>query len=72
MVHRVPSGTPPSPGEKRSGKLASVPPSPPRSSKRMKSAEQRDSQAEDIADLEHEDPSDEADGLDAGICDKRI
>ncbi|KAK3236447.1 hypothetical protein CYMTET_53415 [Cymbomonas tetramitiformis] len=64
---------PPSPGEKRSGKPPSVPPSPPRISKKGKAAEQPGShEDEDIADLEYEDPWHEADGLDTDVHDSCI
>ncbi|KAK3273745.1 hypothetical protein CYMTET_18029 [Cymbomonas tetramitiformis] len=72
IVRRAPSGTPPSPGEKRSGKPASVPPSPPRTSKKGKAAAQGDAQDEDIADLEYEDPWHEADGLDVEVYDQHV
>ncbi|KAK3242970.1 hypothetical protein CYMTET_47357 [Cymbomonas tetramitiformis] len=72
IVRRAPSGTPPSPGEKRSGKPASVPPSPPRTSKKGKAAAQGDLQDEDIADLEYEDPWHEADGLDVEVYDQHV
>ncbi|KAK3278926.1 hypothetical protein CYMTET_13169 [Cymbomonas tetramitiformis] len=69
-VKRAPTATTahkpaPSPGEKRSGKPASVPPNPPRIYKKGNAAEQGTQEDEDIADLEYEDPWDQADGLDA-------
>ena len=72
IVQRAPSGTLPSPGEKRSGKPASVPPSPPRSSKKGKAAMLGDSQDEDIADLGYEDRWHEADGLDVEVYDQHV
>ncbi|KAK3274156.1 hypothetical protein CYMTET_17641 [Cymbomonas tetramitiformis] len=57
---------PPSPREKRSGKPASVPPSPPRlRNKKGRAVKQRDHHDEDVADLQSGDPWDEADGQDA-------
>ncbi|KAK3249802.1 hypothetical protein CYMTET_40788 [Cymbomonas tetramitiformis] len=54
-------------GEKRSGQpAASTQPSPPRISKKGKSAERTEHDDVDIADLDSEDPWDQAGGLDAG------
>ncbi|KAK3282780.1 hypothetical protein CYMTET_9507 [Cymbomonas tetramitiformis] len=64
-------GQPPSPGEKRSGK-PTLPPSPPRISKKGKATEQGAHGDEDIAGLEDENRWDHAEGLDAEILDACI
>ncbi|KAK3262063.1 hypothetical protein CYMTET_29061 [Cymbomonas tetramitiformis] len=70
VVRTSTAGQPPSPGEKRSGKPTSVPPSPPRIGKKGKAAEQPGTPAdEDIADLEYDDPWHEADGLATDVHD---